>query len=144
MVFVVFALIIIIFLLTTKRVKFKINEKLILVSFFSVFTAAVLIVYSVIEMGKMPVVENKSTIYTVSNGITEDREFAFFYTENKCVVFKKNGEYYKKVYYAWDKSTFNLDKDLYLVYNRVEREKINNWWFFLPLQNIEEFYGLTQ
>jgi hypothetical protein len=142
MFFVLLTIVVIIFLFT--KVEFKNNEKFFVILFFVLFSSISLYVFSIIEMNKMPVIYNKSMMYKVENGITKDKEFAFFYTETKCVIFKRNGEYYRKVYHQWSGTTFNLDKDLYLVYNRMEREKISNWFFFLPLQSIEEFYGLTQ
>lgn len=142
MFFILIAILAIAFLFN--KVELSNKQKLLVILFFVLFSSITLFVFSIIEMNKMPVVSNKAIMYKVENGITRDKEFAFFYTETKCVIFKRNGEYYKKVYYSWDEPTFNLDKDLYLVYNRMERKKISNWFFFLPLQSVEEFYGLTQ
>lgn len=141
MLFILLALIIIVIL--NVKLKLEKNEKVFILIFFALFSVTVLFVFSTLELTKMPIVSNVTKIYKVENGITKDKEFAFYYTETKCVILKKNGENYRKVFYHWDEPTFNLDKDLYFVYNRLERQKVTNWLLFLPLDNVEEFYGLT-
>lgn len=93
---------------------------------------------------EMPVVKEITKTYKVENGFTEDKEFVLFYTQTKLVVYQKHGEYYRKIYYSWNSSTFDIDKDLYLVYNRIEKQKISNLFFFFPFQDVKEFCGLTQ
>ena len=139
---VVIVAIIFVFLFLKKQIKSK-KEIAIGMAIFCLLSITALTVLSIIKSTEMPIVEERHVAYPIKNGISPDKKFAFFYTQSKLVAYKLDKDGYKQVYYNWELPTFPIDKDLFMVYNLIVREKIDEPVFSLPLQSIEEKYNLT-
>jgi len=96
--------------------------------------------------GKKQKIINEENQYILVNEGIQKNDFLFSRSLQGWNAYKKDkdGLNYRKIFVIDKKENFAIDKNLYLVYSKIEKEKIKNMFLYLPFQYVTEEYYFTQ